>query len=482
MKFRFLLPLIFFAFILNEVDFPKDKDVIILTDTTFESALKKYEYLMVFFYAPWCIRCNKFHPEYDKAASILKNENLFLAKVDATVEKELDKKFEITGFPVIKLFIKGKPIEYKGERNHTDLVKWIRRKTNGPCVKELNSEEEIEKFKKNNEVVLIYYGNDKNDENEYIKVARKNDDFQFGLVKNENLMNKMGKKNSITLYKNFDEKERDLNINIIKEKDIEFFINKYSTPKLMKLDSKSANFIFEKKFPGIILYLPEKTKNYEVYENLMKTIADRINYKLKVIITDIKDGLGSKYAELLHIKEDELPTVRIVDTSGDYLKKYKMDGEINENNIFKFVDDWENKKIKSYIKSAEEPKDNNGDVFIVVGKTFEKEVLQNDKDVMLLFYSPLCHNCKALLPKYEELAKLLKKDNPKLILAKIDAIENEVESIQTSGFPKIKFFPANSKDKSPIDYNGDNSLYDIIQFINKYAINKIILKERDEEL
>ena len=54
----------------------------------------------------------KFHPEYEKAASILKSENLFLAKVDATVEKKLSKKFEITGFPALKLFIQGKPIEY----------------------------------------------------------------------------------------------------------------------------------------------------------------------------------------------------------------------------------------------------------------------------------------------------------------------------------------------------------------------------------
>ena len=342
MKFSFFLLFTIIIFTSSEDDFPKDKDVLILTDTTFEKALQKYEFLMVFFYAPWCIRCNKFHPEYDKAATLLKNENIFLAKVDATVEKELDKKFEITGYPVIKLFIKRKPIEYKGERNHTDLIKWSRRKTNGPCVEEINTDEEIEKFKKNNDVVLIYYGRDKNIENEYIKVARKNDDFQFGIVKNEKLINKLGKKTSITLYKNFDEKERDLNIdniNIIKEGDIEFFINKYSSPKLMKLDTKSANFIFEKKFPGLFLYLPEKTKDYEKYENLMKKIADKINYKLKVIITDIKEGLAAKYAELLHIKENELPTVRIIDTSGEYLKKYKMEGELNEDNILKFVKD-----------------------------------------------------------------------------------------------------------------------------------------------
>ena len=82
-----------------------------------DKAVKKYEYLMVYFYAPWCIRCNKFHPEYEEAATILKKENLFLAKVDATVEKQLDKRFKLKGFPVIKLFIRGKEIEYKKEDN-----------------------------------------------------------------------------------------------------------------------------------------------------------------------------------------------------------------------------------------------------------------------------------------------------------------------------------------------------------------------------
>ncbi len=64
-----LLSLIFF--IIGNDEFPFDKDVIVLTDLTFDKAIEKYEYLLVYFYAPWCIRCNKFHPEYEKAASIL---------------------------------------------------------------------------------------------------------------------------------------------------------------------------------------------------------------------------------------------------------------------------------------------------------------------------------------------------------------------------------------------------------------------------
>ena len=71
--------------------------------------------------------------------------------------------------------------------------------------------------------------------------------------------------------------------------------------------------------------------------------------------------------------------------------------------------DWENKKIKPYIKSSDVPKENNEDVFVLVGKTFEKEVINNNKDVIVLFYSPLCkhltQNCKELLQNYSDVIK-----------------------------------------------------------------------------
>jgi protein disulfide-isomerase A1 len=250
---------------------------------------------MVFFYAPWCIRCNKFHPEYDKAASILKNENLILAKVDATVEKKLDKKFELTGFPVLKLFIKGKPVEYTGERNHEDLIKWIRKKTNGIAIEEINSEEDLDIFKQSSDAVLVYLGDDENDIKICTNLARKEDEIPFGIIKDIKLREKYANNvNKLILYKNFDEKKNELNI--IKEKEIEEFINKYSTPKLMTLNKKAVNFIFEKKIPGIILYANEKSKKWAHYKNLMLNISQKINYKYKVIITDIKEGLAAKNA------------------------------------------------------------------------------------------------------------------------------------------------------------------------------------------
>ena len=464
---------------LCEEDFPVENDVIILTDSTFDKAVAKYDYLLVLFYAPWCGHCKKFHPEYEKAAKTLRKENLYLSKVDATVEKKLAEKFEIQGFPTVKLFIKGEAIEYTGGRKEQEVINWMRKKT-GPATKLIQSTEDIDKLKKDNDVVLIYFGNNKNELDEYTKVARKNEDFPFANVENEEIAKKLGiKMGTVVMFRNFEEPQKELSGSLTSKK-IEEFIDSFSSPKVMGFDEKAAQIIFGKAIPAIILYCDKNSDKWEEYRKLMETISDKIGGKLKVVQTDIKEGMASRLAEYIGVKESDLPSVRIADTRID-LKKYNMEGEINEKNILKFIEDWENNKLKPHLKSAEEPKENKDDVFVVVGKTFEKEVINNDKDVMLLFYAPWCGHCKALHPKYEEVAKKLKEKNPKLLLAKIDATENEVENINISGFPTVKFYPGNKKNKAPIDYNGDRSVNDMIKFIKTNAATPIIYDEEAKE-
>ena len=463
----------------EEDDFPIENDVIILTDSTFDKAVAKYDYLLVLFYAPWCGHCKKFHPEYEKAAKTLRKENLFLSKVDATVEKKLAEKFDIQGFPTVKLFIKGEAIEYTGGRKEQEVINWMRKKT-GPATKEIQSVEEIEKLKKDNDVVLVYFGNKKEELDEFIKVARKNEDFPFANVDKEEIAKKLGiKMGTVIMFRNFEDPQKELTGEITSKK-IEEFIDAFSAPKIMTFDEKAAQIIFGKAIPAIILYCDKKSDKWDEYRKIMESVSDKIKGKLKVVQTDIKEGMASRLAEYIGIKESDLPSVRIADTRVD-LKKYNMERDINEKNILQFIEDWENNKLKPHLKSAEEPKENNGDVFVVVGKSFEKEVINNDKDVMLLFYAPWCGHCKALHPKYEEVAKKLKEKNPKLLIAKIDATENEVENISISGFPTVKFFPGNKKNKAPIDYNGDRTVDDMIKFIKTNAANPIVLDEEKKE-
>jgi protein disulfide-isomerase A6 len=100
-------------------------DVTVLTVGNFEREVMMSDDLwLVEFYAPWCGHCKTLAPEWEKAATELKGKVKF-AKVDATVEKPLAEKYEVKGFPAIKVFApfdKEKVIEYQGGRTAPDII------------------------------------------------------------------------------------------------------------------------------------------------------------------------------------------------------------------------------------------------------------------------------------------------------------------------------------------------------------------------
>ena len=64
----------------------------------------------VMFYAPWCGHCKRMKPEFEKAASILEENDppVNLVKVDCTEGgKDTCGKFGVSGYPTLKIFRGG---------------------------------------------------------------------------------------------------------------------------------------------------------------------------------------------------------------------------------------------------------------------------------------------------------------------------------------------------------------------------------------
>lgn len=77
-----------------------------------------------------------------------------MAKVDATTETTLASKYEVRGYPTIKLFGKGKPIEFDGERTAEGIVSWLERKT-GPVVVDIGTAEEYDEITEREKFVIV---------------------------------------------------------------------------------------------------------------------------------------------------------------------------------------------------------------------------------------------------------------------------------------------------------------------------------------
>ena len=84
-------------------------DVVHLTTATFDDFLKSEPSALVMFYAPWCGHCKRMKPEYNSAASKLKQLGIKgkLVAVDAQKEPSLGTRFNIRGYPSVKYFKNG---------------------------------------------------------------------------------------------------------------------------------------------------------------------------------------------------------------------------------------------------------------------------------------------------------------------------------------------------------------------------------------
>ncbi|CAG8596308.1 7601_t:CDS:10 [Ambispora leptoticha] len=109
------------------------------------------------FFAPWCPHCKNLAPIWEELAPKLINKVNF-GSVDCTVEGDLCSKYEVRGYPSLKLFMYDDIIEYKGARKLPELLAFAEKAATAGIVE--IAADEFEHTMKKKDVSFIYLYDD----------------------------------------------------------------------------------------------------------------------------------------------------------------------------------------------------------------------------------------------------------------------------------------------------------------------------------
>mmetsp|Transcript_18428 Transcript_18428/g.46878 ORF Transcript_18428/g.46878 Transcript_18428/m.46878 type:complete len:474 (-) Transcript_18428:156-1577(-) len=436
--------------------FAAESDVLDLTSATYKDAIKDNQFILVEYFAPWCGHCKSLAPEYEKAATALKEKGseIKLAKVDCTKEESIARDEGIQGFPTLKFFRNGNAIPFEGERSADSIVNWVELKS-GPVVKTLDSEDAIkEHLKAKSANVVGHFADSTTGEYVDFLAAAQNalfEDFApFGVIESADLAAKFGlENNQVKIAKGEEEAVYKGDFN-----DFADFVSKNVFPLVEEISQKSYTRASNSGKPIVLVFHGESDKDAVLA--MTTEIATEFSSKAVFLY-----GAGATFARNLAAmgaSGEKFPTALTLNIPNRPKPvAFEEASEFTKETFVAFVNGVLDGSYVGNKKSEAVPEDNNGPVKVVVGNNFDAIVMDETKDVLLEFYAPWCGHCKSLAPIYEDLGKKLA-DNANIVIAKIDATANWYpDSVEVQGYPTIFLFRAKDK-KTPVSFDGDRTV------------------------
>jgi len=386
----------------------------------------------------------------------------------------LSNRYDVKSYPTLKGFRNGKVFDYNGPRQKDGIVSYMENQV-GSASKSIDTVEGLKNFLNHPDVSVVGFFSKKSGkayENFQETSEKLRGEFKFAEVSDAVVRKEHGFENSEAIVLFTHEKgEKKTYTGTHNKDELYDWVYANSLPLVGEITKENEKRYKKRNVPIVKLYFDVdfgsnlKRTNYFV-NRLKKAAEGDAQTKLSFVVAK-----KSTYKdELTKIGlEDKEVALGIDDFNGNL--KYRLDGEVNQDSMKKFVADYLGGKLESYIKSAPIPENSNDPVTVVVGKTFNDIVLDPTKDVLIELYAPWCGHCKKLEPIYTELAEKIKKEGiSNVVIAKMDATENDSPdpNLQAKGFPTIYFVPANKKD-SPISYPGERNVKAMYDFVKKNA-------------
>lgn len=370
----------------------------------------------------------------------------------------------------------------------------------------------FDEFKNADRIVAIAYVSSTSDAPapEFSKTAEKHrDDFLFGLSSDEDAIAAAGvTPPAIVLYRQFDEPESTYPYPITSAsvKDIEEWIQELSVPVIGEVNAENYAVYAASSKPLAYLFVDPSDEAHKEHIESIRPIAAEHKSKVNFVWIDaIKFG---DHAKALNLQEPVWPSFVIQDLTKQLKFPFDQNIRITPERIAEMLENFHAGKLEPELKSQPIPATQDESVYNLVGKEFDKVVMDKSKDVFVEFYASwyaalvlyIITILTAILQvrplqAFEAYLGLPWRSFPgrqrscrhvshiflhsRLTLnlyrsAKMETQENDIPPsapFRVSGFPTLKFKPAGSEEF--LDYDGDRSLESLIAFVEENAKNSL---------
>lgn len=456
-------------------------NLIWLDDTNATSEIKKYDYLYVLFYSPWCQHCHIFLPEYVKVSKYASEKNLTIkfAKIDSARSMNITEDFKVQGFPSIYLITKTEKYLYEGDRTKEGLIKFFNRKKNND-VTEVDSVKQIKDYINSNTsspIVLlctlrhpetILYQS-------FLNYSKINQNIDFLLCTKDECL--VEYRQDIVLFKKFDEKINKYTIDVgliseAKMDSVKNFVATYGIETGGVLNSYEISMMFEHKRKMLFYFRNSSLESQTKYDKIIKELGKE--FRTKNIYTVVADIAGStvhqSIASAFVIVSKDLPTILFYDLKSDsnesdsaniYSIRSVNEKQLTKEYIKEYINNIKKGKIKKdlFSEPALDNYDFNG-VRYVIGRNYDKHVIEEKNNVLIMFIegNMICNECDTILGIMRNLTKKYPVEEKKIIFSYIDAGKNQPRDInlENETVPLILLYTNAMEEKKIIKFAHKN--------------------------
>jgi len=274
-------------------------------------------------------------------------------------------------------------------------------------------------------------------------------------------------KNNVFALKGFESNGSDYSFNL------EIDLNKLDEQDLKQLLTVMAEvkIDLQKKIPNI-----DETMSFNKIPKSLKKkglkISIRNEQKLFKHVME-REAKSIKDIEKLYINE-KIPDIN---DAISFTYVFEKDQDLTKENLLKFIQDVLDNKATPIFETQKSPK---FQAFSrkVVGKTFKKDIIDNEKNQVLFIYSKHCFACKRFGQYYEDLAlESLKSGRTDIEFNRMNSDHNEVDCMRRFNYtPVFLVFKAGNK-KNPCIYLSEKMTPDLLKAFVENSVNYAVINE-----